>query len=58
MKKRKQIIRVGTIVRLKGKKRTAKVITRFQDIEGGVVLSPELGGYRCWNVEDLERAKP
>ena len=50
-------IHAGDIVRLKGKKRTAKVIYIMRDVPGGVVLDHLLGGWQCWNVEDLEVVK-
>jgi hypothetical protein len=54
--KEKEMIRVGTVVRLKGQTKTAKVIQMLDDIEGGVRLDDYLEGFRFWNVADLERA--
>jgi len=48
---------VGSTVRLKGRKRTAKITNLFVDIEGGVRLDRHLGGFRCRNVQDLELVK-
>ncbi len=56
------MIRIGTVVRLKKGRRTrrgkqtARVLQRFSDIPGGVVLDGYLADFRCWNVSDLERA--
>jgi hypothetical protein len=55
LKKEKDMIRVGTVVRLKGQKKTAKVVQMLDDIEGGVRLDGYLEGFRFWNVADLER---
>lgn len=49
-------IRIGSLVRLKGKKKIATVTARIKGITGGVVLSPTISGFRCWNVQDLEVA--
>lgn len=51
-----EMIRVGTIVRLKGTTETAKVRLFYDDIPGGVKLDRELEGFYSWNVADLERA--
>jgi hypothetical protein len=44
---------VGRTVRLKGKKRTAKIELKL-DNPGGVRLDRRLGGFCCWNMKDLE----
>ena len=49
--------KVGDEVRLKGKKRTARIEVMLSDIEGGVKLDKALAGCRYWNVDDLEKAK-
>lgn len=49
------MIRRGSVVRLKGRKKTAKVVELLADVKGGVVLDRPLGGFRCWNKLDLER---
>ena len=51
------MFKVNDIVRLKGKKRTAKITILLQDIEGGVKLDKRLGGYGYWNIVDLELVK-
>jgi len=55
-KPKRKVIRVGTRVTLKGCKTVATVIHRMSDVPGGVVLDKYLQGFRCWNIEDLERA--
>lgn len=59
-----QRIRVGTWVKLKHPPKTrnglmtvAQVIGEFSDIEGGVILSEYLDGFRCWNKQDLVAIK-
>lgn len=47
------MIRRGSVVRLKGRKKTAKVVELLADVKGGVVLDRPLGGFRCWNKNDL-----
>jgi hypothetical protein len=46
---------VGDTVRLKGKKRTAKIERFYSDIEGGLRLDKKLRGFWSWNVLDLEK---
>jgi hypothetical protein len=55
---RKQIIRVGTIVRLKDSrfKTKARVERKLSDVKGGVVLDKYINGFRCWNIKHLKRA--
>lgn len=48
-------MRRGTVVRLRGKKRTAKIVGFIKGIKDGVVLDRYLQGFRCWNVAHLER---
>jgi hypothetical protein len=61
------MIRKGTIVRLKAGteavdrkiprlKDTARVVTIDKVRKGGVFLDKCIGGFRWWNVTDLERA--
>jgi hypothetical protein len=54
----------GDVVRLKANttsvckselKKVAVVEVMLQDIKGGVKLSEAIGGFRYWNVEDLEK---
>jgi len=47
--------KVGAIVRLKGKKRSARVVALLRDIPGGVQLDRPLDGFRYWNLDDLAR---
>lgn len=47
-------IREGSLVRLRGRKTTARVRAMLTDIQGGVLLDGYLGGFRYWNVLDLE----
>lgn len=54
--KERAVIRRGSVVRLKGRKKTAKVVELLADVKGGVVLDRPLGGFRCWNKLDLARA--
>lgn len=54
--KERAVIRRGSVVRLKGRKKTAKVVELLADVKGGVVLDRSLAGFRCWNKRDLERA--
>jgi hypothetical protein len=54
--KERVVIKVGTVVRLKKRKRTARVVAMLRDVKGGVLLSKTLGGFNYWNVKDLERA--
>lgn len=54
--KERAVIRRGSVVRLKGRKKTAKVVELLADVKGGVVLDRPLGGFRCWNKLDLVRA--
>ena len=57
------MIRKGTVVRLKvgtrgvgsGRRGKAVVLARLATA-GGVLLDRHLGGFRYWNVDDLERA--
>ena len=35
----------------------ARITGLFQDVRGGVQLETKLGGYWCWNVEDLEKVQ-
>jgi len=53
----KQRLRIGSHVRLirTPKAGTAKIVKRLSDIRGGVVLDSKLDGFRCWNIQDLER---
>ena len=59
------MIRKGSTVRLKigtpgvgrGRRGKAKVRARLNDIRGGVLLESPLGGFRYWNVKDLEQAE-
>jgi len=46
--------RVGSTVRLKGGKRTARIVRFYSDIRGGVVLNRKLAGFYSWNTQDLE----
>jgi len=48
-------LKVGDVVRLKGRKRQAKVTLLSTDIEGGVYIEPALAGFNWWNEQDLER---
>lgn len=47
-------IREGSLVRLKGRKMRARVWYLLSGIPGGVRLDRPLGGFRYWNVQDLE----
>ena len=38
----------------KGRREQATVTGWISDIDGGVIVSPPLEGFRCWNVEHLE----
>jgi hypothetical protein len=51
------MIRKGTIVRLKGKKKTARVVSVHFKIKGGVFLDTLLDGFRYWHVKELERVQ-
>lgn len=54
-------IDIGSRVRLKksvagsGYRQHSVVRGWLKDVEGGLVLADYLDGFRCWNVEDLER---
>jgi hypothetical protein len=37
--------------------RTAEIVCFLSDVEGGVRLDRHMGGFRYWNVLDLEAAK-
>ena len=57
-------IQPSDFVRLKSKVKTygdkrgiAKVVSYLTGIEGGVLLDRQLGGFQCWNVADLKRAR-
>lgn len=47
-------MKVGDLVRLQGRKRRARIVALITEVKGGVVLDRALGGFRCWNVLDLE----
>ncbi len=49
-----KIFKTGSIVRLKGYKKQAKIKIFYRDIEGGVKLDRKLQGYWSWNIDDLE----
>jgi hypothetical protein len=51
-------VKPGVRVRLRGFKRTAKVYSAIHDVKGGVALETPLRGFYCWNVRDLELARP
>lgn len=59
------MIRKGSIVRLRvgtkgvgrGRRGKAVVVARLSDIKGGVFLDRHLGGYRYWNIADLEHIR-
>ena len=59
----KNKFRVGTVVRLKlgkssipGRRKLTRIAKFYSNIPGGgVILEEELGRFRSWNVEDLER---
>lgn len=51
-------LKKGTVRLERGGKRVAKVIEKLSDVEGGLVLSERLGGFRYWNVLDLEVVNP
>jgi hypothetical protein len=52
-------IKIGSIVSLRGRKATAKVVAFYWDIHGGVRLDKPLAGFYSWNIDDLElRGKP
>lgn len=55
--KERAVIRRGSVVRLKGRKKTAKVVELLADVKGGVVLDRPLGGFRCWNKNDLVKVE-
>ena len=51
-------MRIGDTVRLKGKKRMAKIVALLSpEIKGGIRLDKPLGGYHYWNVLDIEKVK-
>ncbi len=50
-------MKIGSIVRLKGYKRQAKIERFYSDIEGGVRLDRKLNRNWSWNIEDLEMVK-
>ena len=47
-------LKIGDVVRLKGRKRQAKVTRLSVHIEGGVCVEPALAGNHYWNEQDLE----
>jgi hypothetical protein len=36
----------------------ARIIGRYSDVEGGVILDRGIEGFRSWNVEDLLKVEP
>jgi len=56
--RRKPKIETGDTVRVIGQGRqTAVVVAPCTDIEGGVILDRDIGGFRFWNVKDLVLTK-
>ena len=51
--KRSERFRVGSIVRLRGYKRQARLESFIRDVPGGVVLDKALGGFHFWNTDAL-----
>jgi hypothetical protein len=51
---------IGGIVKLRENNdgRYAFIRIRYSDIDGGVIVEPELGGFRSWNESDLELIAP
>jgi hypothetical protein len=60
---RRKPLRIGDRVRLRPRvmlefgRVTSRIQSFIPDIQGGVVLSDYIGGFRCWNVLDLRRAR-
>ena len=46
-------VKIGQKVRVKGQRRVAIIERFFRDIPGGVKLDRMIGGFHCWNVDDL-----
>jgi hypothetical protein len=55
--------KVGTVVRLRrqvqphGERQWTSVRSLLTDVPGGVMLEDQIGGFRSWNVQDLETRK-
>jgi hypothetical protein len=48
------VVRLKREYAMKRKREEATVVGWISDVPGGVVLSPALEGFRCWNIEHLE----
>lgn len=50
-------LKIGDKVRLKNKKKVARIKLLLADIHGGVILNKPLGKFTYWNKKDLEKVK-